>query len=69
MASKTDLDSSAGEAVLETVRPEGERPGRLTQLVGAPGSIRRGQIVARYTCTQKASSANLITLEKLRQYF
>jgi sugar/nucleoside kinase (ribokinase family) len=34
-----------------------------------PASIRRGQIVARYTCTQKASSASLITPEKLRQYF
>jgi sugar/nucleoside kinase (ribokinase family) len=32
-------------------------------------SIRRGQIVARYTCTQKASSSSLITPEKLRQYF
>ncbi|MFC1976152.1 carbohydrate kinase family protein [Chloroflexota bacterium] len=34
-----------------------------------PASIRRGQIVARYTCAQKASSSNLITSEKLRQYF
>jgi sugar/nucleoside kinase (ribokinase family) len=32
-------------------------------------SIRRGQITARYTCTQKASSSNLITPEKLESYF
>ena len=32
-------------------------------------SIRRGQIAARYTCTQKASSANLITPDRLQLYF
>ncbi len=32
-------------------------------------SILRGQIAARYTCTQKASSSNLITLDKLDHYF
>jgi sugar/nucleoside kinase (ribokinase family) len=32
-------------------------------------SILRGQITARYTCTQKASSSNLITPEKLECYF
>ncbi len=32
-------------------------------------SIRRGQITARYTCTQKASSSNLITPDKLEHYF
>jgi acarbose 7IV-phosphotransferase len=31
-------------------------------------SIRRGQIAARYTCTQKASSAHLITPELLARY-
>jgi acarbose 7IV-phosphotransferase len=31
-------------------------------------SIRRGQIAARYTCTQKASSAHLITSELLAHY-
>jgi sugar/nucleoside kinase (ribokinase family) len=31
-------------------------------------SIQRGQITARYTCTLKASSANLISLEKLEYY-
>ncbi len=31
-------------------------------------SIRRGQIVARYTCSIKASSSNLITPEQLEQY-
>ena len=31
-------------------------------------SIRRGQIAARYTCTQKASSSHLITSELLAQY-
>ena len=31
-------------------------------------SIRRGQIAARYTCTQKASSAQLITPELLAHY-
>ena len=31
-------------------------------------SIRRGQIAARYTCTQKASSAQLITPELLARY-
>jgi sugar/nucleoside kinase (ribokinase family) len=31
-------------------------------------SIRRGQIAARYTCTQKASSAHLITPERLALY-
>lgn len=34
-----------------------------------PDSIRRGQIVARYTCTQKASSSSLITPEQLAYYF
>jgi sugar/nucleoside kinase (ribokinase family) len=32
-------------------------------------SILRGQITARYTCTQKASSSNLITPEQLEHYF
>jgi sugar/nucleoside kinase (ribokinase family) len=32
-------------------------------------SIRRGQITARYTCTQKASSSNLISSEQLEHYF
>jgi sugar/nucleoside kinase (ribokinase family) len=32
-------------------------------------SVMRGQIVARYTCTQKASSSNLITSEQLTHYF
>lgn len=32
-------------------------------------SILRGQITARYTCTQKACSSSLITPEKLEHYF
>ncbi|MBN1220629.1 MAG: carbohydrate kinase family protein [Anaerolineae bacterium] len=32
-------------------------------------SILRGQIAARYTCAQKASSSSLITPEKLTRYF
>jgi sugar/nucleoside kinase (ribokinase family) len=32
-------------------------------------SIRRGQITARYTCTQNASSAHLITPDQLEQHF
>ena len=32
-------------------------------------SIRRGQIAARYTCAQKASSSNLITPERLAVYY
>ncbi len=32
-------------------------------------SIRRGQLVARYTCTQKASSSKLITSGQLDHYF
>ena len=32
-------------------------------------SILRGQITARYTCTQKASSSNLITKEKLDMFY
>ena len=32
-------------------------------------SILRGQIVARYTCSQKGSSSNLITAERLEHYF
>ncbi len=32
-------------------------------------SIRRGQIVARYTCTQKDCSVNLISPAKLDRYF
>ncbi len=32
-------------------------------------SIRRGQIAAHYTCTQKACSSNLISPEKLERYF
>ena len=32
-------------------------------------SIRRGQIAARHTCTQKASSSNLITAAQLGHYF
>jgi sugar/nucleoside kinase (ribokinase family) len=31
-------------------------------------AIRRGQIAARYTCTQKASSAHLISPEMLKHY-
>jgi len=31
-------------------------------------SVRRGQIAARYTCTQKASSAHLITPELMARY-
>ena len=31
--------------------------------------IRRGQIAARYACTQRAYSASLITPEKLSHYF
>jgi sugar/nucleoside kinase (ribokinase family) len=32
-------------------------------------SIRRGQLTARYTCTLKATSSNLMTPEKLAEYF
>ena len=32
-------------------------------------SVRRGQIAARYTCGQKASSSRLITTEIMRHYF
>jgi sugar/nucleoside kinase (ribokinase family) len=32
-------------------------------------SVWRGQIAARYTCTQKASTSGLITLERLDRYF
>ena len=32
-------------------------------------SVLRGQIAARYTCTHKASSSNLITPEQLNRYF
>jgi sugar/nucleoside kinase (ribokinase family) len=32
-------------------------------------AVLRGQIVARYTCTQKASSSSLITREKLEGYY
>lgn len=32
-------------------------------------SIQRGQIVARYTCTQKARTSNLITKAKLTHFF
>jgi len=32
-------------------------------------SVRRGQIAARYTCTRKASSSQLITNEIMRHYF
>jgi sugar/nucleoside kinase (ribokinase family) len=32
-------------------------------------SIRRGQIAARYTCTQKASSSTLITPDELERLF
>ena len=32
-------------------------------------SVRRGQIAARYTCAQKASSSRLITTEIMRHYF
>jgi sugar/nucleoside kinase (ribokinase family) len=32
-------------------------------------SILRGQIVARYTCTQKASSSTLISASKIEHYF
>ncbi len=32
-------------------------------------SINRGQIAARYTCTQKATTSSLITAEKMADYF
>ncbi len=32
-------------------------------------SVRRGQIAARYTCTQKASSSQLISSEIMQRYF
>jgi sugar/nucleoside kinase (ribokinase family) len=32
-------------------------------------SILRGQIVARYSCSQKASSSKLITASKLNHYY
>ncbi len=32
-------------------------------------SIRRGQIAARHTCTQRATSSNLITAEQMTTYF
>jgi sugar/nucleoside kinase (ribokinase family) len=32
-------------------------------------AVRRGQIAARYTCTQRASSAHLITPEIMQHYF
>jgi acarbose 7IV-phosphotransferase len=32
-------------------------------------SVRRGQIAARYTCTQKASSSRLMTIEIMDRYF
>jgi sugar/nucleoside kinase (ribokinase family) len=32
-------------------------------------SVKRGQIVARHTCTQKASSSNLMTSAQLTHYF
>jgi sugar/nucleoside kinase (ribokinase family) len=32
-------------------------------------SVCRGQIAARYTCTKKASSSDLITMDKLEYYF
>jgi len=32
-------------------------------------SIRRGQIAARYTCTQKATSSSLITADKMTRFF
>jgi sugar/nucleoside kinase (ribokinase family) len=32
-------------------------------------SVRCGQIAARYTCTQKASSSQLITSEIMQHYF
>ncbi len=32
-------------------------------------SVHRGQIAARYKCSQKASSSNLITMPKLEEYF
>jgi len=32
-------------------------------------AVCRGQITARYTCTQKASSSNLISKEELERYF
>jgi len=34
-----------------------------------PDAVRRGQIAARHTCTQKASSSHLITLAELERYF
>ena len=32
-------------------------------------SIRRGQVAARYTCTQKASSSQLIRPDIMQHYF
>jgi hypothetical protein len=32
-------------------------------------SIRRDQIAARHTCSQKATSSNLITTEQMTTYF
>jgi sugar/nucleoside kinase (ribokinase family) len=32
-------------------------------------SVRRGQLTARYTCIQRASSSNLMTASQLEQYF
>jgi hypothetical protein len=32
-------------------------------------SIRRGQIAARHTCSQRGTTANLISAEKMAAYF
>jgi sugar/nucleoside kinase (ribokinase family) len=34
-----------------------------------PDAVRRGQIAARHTCTQKASSSHLITMAELERHF
>lgn len=36
---------------------------------GLEDSILRGQIMARYTCTQKADSANLLSMEQMDEYY
>jgi sugar/nucleoside kinase (ribokinase family) len=52
---------------------DGLAVGFLTSYVlddyGLKDAILRGQITARYTCTQKASSSSLITGEQLDHYF
>ena len=43
--------------------------GYFLEKMNLADSIKRGQIVARYTCTQKASTSNLITRQQLERYF